>query len=60
MGMDVETRERTYMVRLLRANWSLAPNDAGDGAIAPAGAPVHIEVDLVRNPEVCRVRILSM
>lgn len=42
------------MVRLLRANWSLGPNGAGDGAVATAAVdPVHIEVDLVRNPEVC-------
>ena len=41
------------MVRLLRAYWSLIPNGAGDGAVATAaGDPVHIEVDLVKNPEV--------
>ena len=42
-------------MRLLRAYWSLDPNGEGDGAVAmaeAAGGPVHIEVDLVRNPEV--------
>ena len=42
-------------MRLLRAYWSLDPNGAGDGAVATAAAagdPVHIEVDLVKNPEV--------
>ena len=43
----------THMVRLLLAYWSLIPNGVCDGAVTTAaGDPVHIDVDLVRNPEV--------
>ena len=46
------------MVRLLRAYWSLDPNGEGDGTVAmqlaaaAAGEAVHMEVDLVKNPDV--------
>ena len=44
-------------MRLLRAYWSLDPNGEGDGTAAmqlaaAAGEAVHMEVDLVRNPDV--------
>ena len=45
-------------MRLLRAYWSLDPNGEGDGtaamqlAAAAAGEAVHMEVDLIRNPDV--------
>ena len=46
-------------MRLLRAYWSLDPNGEGDGTVAmqlaaaaAAGEAVHMEVDLVRNPDV--------
>ena len=45
-------------MRLLRAYWSLDPNGEADGtagmqfAAAAAGEAVHMEVDLVRNPDV--------
>ena len=43
-------------MRLLRAYWSLDPNGEGDGTVAmqfaAAGEAVHMEVDLVKNPDV--------